>query len=133
MWVRTSTQKVEFVAASQHGNYEIKKASDVRFEGERPKMVYHKDGASTHCFRFGSAVDDKIENHKGVWFRGALVGYNGFPNVTLRDKLFGWNFGSASIAIKDGSFAGNLEKARPSEIGSGGFDVNRDEGSPGFP
>ncbi|KAM7192318.1 necrosis inducing protein [Naviculisporaceae sp. PSN 640] len=126
VWVRTSTQKPEYVAVSQHGNYEIKKASDVRWEGEHPKIVYHKDGASTHCFRFANSADDQIENHKGVWFRGALVGYNGFPEG-LRDRLFGWDFGKATIALKDSQFAGNLERARPGDIGSGGFDVGRDE------
>ncbi|KAK4208212.1 necrosis inducing protein-domain-containing protein [Rhypophila decipiens] len=131
VWVKIDTGKAEYVAVSQHGGYEIKKASDVRWDGEHPKVVYHKDGASTHCFRFASAGDDKIENHKGVWFRGALVGFNGFPDSGLRERLFGWDFGKATIAIKDGQFAGNLGRAKPSEIS--GFDVNRDDGSPGFP
>jgi len=118
-----------YVAASQHGNYEVRHASSVRWDGEHPKMVYHKDGASTHCFRFADESDDRIENHKGVWFRGALVSYNGFP-AGVRDKLFAYNFDKATIAIKDGQFEGNINKAKPAAIA---FDPTVDFGSPGTP
>lgn len=128
VWVRAGV--AEYVAASQHGGYEVKAAADVLWDGEHPKMVYHKDGWSTHCFRFGNNDDDgRIENHRGVWFRGDLVSYNGFPEG-VRDKLEAHDFGAASFALKDGSFPGALERALPGGIT---FDVNRDEGSPGVP
>lgn len=130
VWVRESTGKAEYVGASQHGNYEIKAASAVRWDGDHPKMIYHKDGASTHCFRFADAGDDNIENHKGVWFRGALVSYNGFPSTQLRDKLFAYDFGKATIGFKDGTFAGNIDRSKHSSIT---FDSNLDVGSPGTP
>ncbi|KAK4032300.1 necrosis inducing protein-domain-containing protein [Parachaetomium inaequale] len=130
VWVSQSSGKAEYVAASQHGGFEVKAAADVRWDGEHPKMVYHKDGASTHAFRFANAADDQIENHRGVWFRGALVSYNGFPSTALRDKLFAHDFGSATIAFKDGTFAGAIEKAKPGAVT---FDVNLDDGSPGTP
>ena len=115
VFVQGETTKI--VAASAHGNYDVKNAADVRFDGTHPKIVYHKDGGSTHAFRFGSAADDKIENHKGVWFRGPLIDYaTGFPSIALRDSLVAHDFGSASIAFKDSGFQGNLDKAR----GSGG-------------
>jgi hypothetical protein len=127
VWVRDG--KAEYVGVSQHGEYEIKAASEVRWEGERAKIIYHKDGVSTHCFRFASASDDAIENHTGKWFRGALVGYNGFPSG-IRDTLFGHDFGKATIAIKDGTFQGNIDRSRPSAVT---FDSGRDDGSPGTP
>lgn len=127
VWVKDG--KAEYVSASQHGGFEIKKASDVRWEGERPKMVYHKDGVSTHAFRFGNADDDRIENHLGVWFRGALVSWNGFPGNT-RNLLAAHDFGSANWALKDGSFQGSLDRGKPAGIT---FDTGRDEGSPGTP
>lgn len=125
VWVRDG--KAQFVSASQHGSYQIKKAADVRWAGERPKMVYHKDGWSTHCFRFATSGDDKVENHKGVWFRGALVGYDdGFPKG-VRDILVAHDFGAANFALKDVSFPQSLANARPDGVT---FDVNRDEHGP---
>ncbi|KAK3985317.1 necrosis inducing protein-domain-containing protein [Cladorrhinum sp. PSN332] len=131
VWVNSTTNKAEYVGASQHGNFEIKAAKDVRWDGEHPKIVYHKDGASTHCFRFGDSSDDKLENHKGVWIRGDLVSYNGFPSTTIRDKLFAHDFGSATIGFKDSTFASHIQKSQHSSITK--FDVNLDVGSPGTP
>lgn len=127
VWVKDG--KAEYVGASQHGDYEVKAAADVRWDGEHPKMIYHKDGAGTHCFRFANAADDTIENDLGVWFRGALVSYNGFPEG-IRDKLYAHDFGAANIALKDSAFQGNLDKAKPSGIT---FDTGVDDGSPGTP
>jgi hypothetical protein len=128
VWVKDN--KAEYVAASQHGNYEIRAAANVRWDGEHPKIVYHKDGLSTHAFRFADPSDDAIENHKGVWFRGPLVSYNGFP-AGIRDLLFAHNFGAATIAFKDSTFPDNINKAKPAAIAT--FDANMDVGSPGFP
>ncbi|OIW24551.1 NPP1-domain-containing protein [Coniochaeta ligniaria NRRL 30616] len=127
VWVRDD--KAQYVAASAHGSYEVKAAADVRWDGEHPKMVYHKDGLGTHAFRFANADDDRIENAKGVWFRGALVSYNGFP-AGIRDKLFAHDFGSATMASPDSRFANNLNNARPEGIT---FDTGVDDGSPGTP
>ncbi|PKS11152.1 hypothetical protein jhhlp_002913 [Lomentospora prolificans] len=127
VWVRDG--KAEYVGASQHGKFEIKPASQVRWDGEHPKMVYHKDGASTHCFRFANSADDAIENHKGVWFRGPLISWNGYP-AGIRDLLSAHDFGSANFGLKESSYAGSLTRAKPSGIT---FDVNVDDGSPGTP
>lgn len=128
VWVRDG--KAQYVAASQHGEYLVKAAADVRWDGEHPKMVYHKDGSvGTHCFRFATAADDAIENDLGVWFRGDLVSYNGFP-PGIREKLYAHDFGDAHIALTDSSFPGNLGRAKPKDIT---FDTGLDEGSPGVP
>ncbi|KAL2123586.1 hypothetical protein VTJ04DRAFT_4041 [Mycothermus thermophilus] len=132
VWVRNN--KAEYVAASRHNGYTINKASDVRWLGTHPKIIYHKDGGLTHAFRFAKAADEKIEDHKGVWFRGALVSYNGFPSTAIRDKLCAYDFDEVTIAFKDAEFAGNLRKAKPKEIKN--FNVGWDDpatGSPGFP
>jgi len=127
VWVKDD--KAQYVGASQHGKYQIKAAADVHWDGEHPKMVYHKDGAGTHCFRFADFPDERIENAKGVWFRGDLISYNGFP-PGIRDILYAHDFGSATIALKDSQFQGNLDKARPPNIT---FDTGLDDGSPGIP
>ncbi|KAM5341981.1 hypothetical protein ACJ41O_015012 [Fusarium nematophilum] len=114
------------VAVSQHGDYETRWADELRWhEDTHAKVVYHKDGGSTHCFRFADEGDDNIENHKGVWFFGPLVDYYRMP-IELRDKLMSYDFGSASIGIKDASFKSNLDKARD------GSDDASDDRVPGF-
>lgn len=128
VWVRNNGS-VEYVGTSRHGEYEIRAAKDVRFEGDHPKVVYHKDGGSTHCFRFADEGDEVVENHLGVWFRGPLVGYNGFPSVEVRERLHGWNFGKADVALTNVSFPGQIGRAKPDGVGK--FDVYLDEGSPG--
>lgn len=130
--VWTYNGEAQFVSASQHGDYEIKAAADVLWDGNHPKMVYHKDGLSTHCFRFGNSDDDAvIENHTGSWFYGDLISYNGFPSTELRDALMSADFGSGSIAIKDSSFQSNLDNARGDRAPE--FDSSLDDGTPGDP
>jgi lysophospholipase L1-like esterase len=149
VWVQNDQAK--WVSASQHGHYEVKAAGDVRWDGTHAKMVYSKDGGATHFFRFATAADDPPENDYHTWRRSALVSYNGFPG-TLRDQLFNADFGHATIAIKDGTFGGDLERAMPTfstlectPNGVGGqicnyvqtpvftFDYNLDVNSPGNP
>ncbi|CAJ2506255.1 Uu.00g003850.m01.CDS01 [Anthostomella pinea] len=123
--------KAKYVGVSQHGEYQVKNASDVRWDGTHPKVVYNKDGLSTHDFRFANEGDDAVENDTGAWFFGDLVSWNGFPTTALRDELMAYDFGSASIAIKDASFASELDKARGDMIPE--FDSSLDDGSPGNP
>jgi lysophospholipase L1-like esterase len=144
VWVKDD--KAEYVSASQHGDYVVRTAEQVRWDGTHPKLVFHKDGGSTHNFRLATAADEPTENaYSPSWRRSALVSYNGFPGG-LRDQLFSHDFGSASIAIKDDSFADNLEEAiprrgctspgttcYPHNLPWFAFDFNLDDGSPGDP
>ncbi|KAF4985435.1 hypothetical protein FGRMN_11208 [Fusarium graminum] len=121
----------QVVAVSQHSDYVTVASVNARWhEDTHVKVVYNKDGGSTHFFRFANEGDDAIENHKGVWFLGGLVGWNGFPNVGVRDTLVNYNFGSASLAIKDDTFKPNLDKARDdSNDGSNNMVPGFDSGS----
>ncbi|KAK1830473.1 necrosis inducing protein-domain-containing protein [Podospora conica] len=127
--VWTANGTAQWVAASQHGRYEVRSASAVRWEGEHPKLVYHKDGGSTHCFRFADASDDRVENHRGVWFRGELVGFDGFPSAEVKARLFSADFGKATLALREDTFAGNIVRAKYSGIP---FDENLDYPPPGM-
>lgn len=118
VWVQNGT--VQYVSTSNHGSYTVHAASTVRFDGTHAKIVYHKDGISTHCFRLANSNDEPPENHEGTWQYPPLVGWNGYPSG-IRDKLTAYNFGSANFALKDGSFASNLTSAKPSGIS---FDPN---------
>lgn len=63
--VFVQNDQAKIVAVSEHGEYDTRDADKIRWEGEtHPKVVYHKAGLLTHCFRFAHPDDDAIENHK---------------------------------------------------------------------
>jgi hypothetical protein len=132
--VWTQNNEIKFVGTSAHGKYTVKEAKDVRFDKTtHPKIVYHKDGGSTHAMRFANEKDDNpVENDKHTWIYSDLISFNGFPNDGLRDKLMAANFGEASMDIKDSNFAGAIDKAKGGrkEIT---LDSKKDDGSPGDP
>ncbi|MFG3343999.1 NPP1 family protein [Streptomyces sp. NPDC048018] len=113
VWINAG--EVKYVSVSQHSGYQIAARSAIRFDGTHPKIVYHKDGISTHCYRFANATDDRIENSTGGWFYPRLVGWNGYP-AGLRDKLTGADFGSATLKIRDSDFSSHLSRSLPSGI-----------------
>ncbi|MGI5122681.1 NPP1 family protein [Marinactinospora thermotolerans] len=113
VWVRDG--QAHYVSASAHGDYHTRPASQVRWEGTHAKIVYHKDGASTHAFRFAAAHDDPPENHYGQWQYPDLVGWEGYP-PGIRDRFTSADFGSATLDLKDGVFESALERARPAGI-----------------
>ncbi|KAH7123285.1 necrosis inducing protein [Dactylonectria estremocensis] len=119
VWVQNGTAK--YVAASAHTKYHIRPIEDVLLDRDtHPKIVYHRSGAQTHSFRFSKVDDDRIENHKGVWFYGDLVSYLGFSSTKLRDKMLNHNWGAAKIDFKDSRIVHELNKAK------GGKDIPLD-------
>ena len=114
VWVQNDVAK--YVATSAHGDFTIAGAGSVRWTGTHPKIVYHKDGASTHTFRLAGGGDEPPENAYGTWQYPALVGWTGFPSAAVRDKLSAHNFGSANFGLKDAAFAGLLTEAKPAGI-----------------
>ncbi|GGX59055.1 NPP1 family protein [Streptomyces minutiscleroticus] len=113
VWVQND--QAQYVSTSAHGDFSTYGRDQIRWDGTHPKIVYHKDGISTHCFRPANTNDEPPENHKGTWQYPALVGWNGYP-AGLRDKLVQADFGSANFGLKDASFASHLAKAKPSGI-----------------
>lgn len=149
VWVKNDEAK--FVSASGHGDYDIQPASAVRWQGNHPKIVYHKSGPSTHAFRFAKKEDDKIENEKGVWWRSPLVSWLGLSEKN-RKLMTDREYGKANFALKDSSFPGTIEKAIPKKYGNKNdflhtifgpdtpkenllfkFNFKSDKGSPGKP
>jgi hypothetical protein len=128
IWARDG--RIQYVAVSAHGSYTVKHISEVRVDGEHPKVVYHKDGGSTHAFRFANSDDDNIENHTRHWFRGAVVSWNGFPNEDIRYKMANHDWGKANFDLREAGFPNLLQQSMPDGII---FDRFRDEGSPGWP
>ncbi|KXX81227.1 hypothetical protein MMYC01_201422 [Madurella mycetomatis] len=120
--VFVQNNQVKRVSPSCHGNYD-KPSNSPHKQGERVKMVYHKDGAGTHCFRTANSGDDNIENHTGQWFIGSLVGWTGWPSTGLRDKVM--NTWSGGIGPKlDTEFADCLRRAAGNSVP--GFNPNID-------
>lgn len=115
VWVHGDS--AEYVSTSQHKGFKVYESGDLPFEDTHPKVVYHKDGVSTHCFRGAKndGGDEPPENHKGAWQKPTLVGWDGYPEG-LRDKLSEGDFGSATLGITDSAFNGHLEKAKPPDI-----------------
>ncbi|MFC3999374.1 NPP1 family protein [Nocardiopsis sediminis] len=113
VWVRDD--QAQYVSASAHGDYDTRPASELLFEGTHAKIVYHKDGASTHAFRFAADHDDPPENHYGEWQYPDLVSWNNFP-AGIRDRLTSADFGSATLDLKDGTFEDALDRAKPDGI-----------------
>ncbi|MFC4071406.1 NPP1 family protein [Actinoplanes subglobosus] len=115
-WVNQATNQVDYVSTTQHSSQKTYARSQVRFDGTHPKVVYHKDGLSTHFFRLANSNDEPPENHYHNWRYPPLVDWNGYPSTALRDRLMAADFGSATIKIKDGSFEYLLNAAKPSGI-----------------
>jgi hypothetical protein len=105
-----------YVSASAHGNYNIRSRNDIPWDssGTHPKIIYHKDGAGTHAFRF-AGFGEEPENHEKAWQYPPLIGWDGYP-PGFRDRLMSANFGSAQLDIRDSSFNGALAKAKPGNI-----------------
>ncbi|MFJ2443576.1 NPP1 family protein [Streptomyces sp. NPDC087658] len=113
VWVQNN--QAQYVSTSAHGGFTVHTRDQIRWDGSHAKVVYHKDGVSTHAFRAAGSNDEPPENHYGVWQYPTLVGWDGYP-AGLRDKLSQANFGSANFGLKDGSFNSHLAKAKPAGI-----------------
>ncbi|UQW99542.1 NPP1 family protein [Streptomyces sp. RerS4] len=115
-WVDIASHRVEHVSTTQHSTVRTYPRAQVRFDGSHPKIVYHKDGASTHFFRLANGNDEPPENHYNNWRYPPLVGWSGWPDTGLRDRLMGADFGAATIKITDDRFPNLLNGAKPAGI-----------------
>ncbi|KAG9251824.1 NLP4 protein [Emericellopsis atlantica] len=113
---------VRYVAASAHGDYEVRPVQDALEVNGHTKIVYHRDGSSTHAMRFAKEGDEPPENHGGSWFYGGLVDYYGFPNDDVRAAMLANDWLPGKIDFSDVRFADALELAK------GGYDIPLDVG-----
>lgn len=116
--VFTQGNNVVRVAPSCHGGYD-QASNSFPLTGTRPYIVYHKDGVSTHCFRFANNNDiASPENPKG-WFTPPLISWDRWSNVDLRNKMLStWNGGVGPKL--DDEFGNSLKAAAGN--GVPGFD-----------
>ncbi|KAG6007586.1 hypothetical protein E4U21_005784 [Claviceps maximensis] len=120
--VKQGEKLPSLVAVSRHDSYARFKPAErhgrhVRFQDTHAKIVYHKDGQGTHTFRFAKPDDDKLENDKGRWIRGALVEWSQFPSAELRDRMVrAFDNTGTEPKISDAHFSKYLAKAIKKKI-----------------
>ncbi|MCC2525567.1 NPP1 family protein [Vibrio coralliilyticus] len=102
---------------SAHGNLKTRALSQLPMQGDHIKFVYHKDGVLTHAFRFANSTE-LAENSYNYWVTPTITSWyqltgEGISNQSMRNRLNSFDYGSATIPIKDSNFLLNLNDARP--------------------
>lgn len=117
---------------SAHGDLFTKTASELPFENGHLKIVYHKDGVTTHAFRFAKS-NEYAENPYGSFLTPTIISWyqvegDGVTNQQMRNKLNSYNYGSATIPMKDSNFLANVNNNLPSGYPSfNSSDVNNSQ------
>lgn len=107
---------------SSHGNQTTKPASQLPFEGNHLKIVYHKDGVTTHAFRFAK-TNEYAENPYGSFITPTIVSWyemegDGLSNSQMRSRLNSFDYGSAVLPVKDSKFLNNINNGKPASYPS---------------
>ncbi|KHN54647.1 NPP1 family protein [Pectobacterium fontis] len=115
VWTRNGT--VTHGSFSAHGKMTTELASKLEKQDKHLKFVYHKDGVLTHAFRFAKK-NEQAENPLGKFVTPDIISWysmvgDGISNEELRHRLNTFDYGSASIPLKDSNFLTNLNKNRP--------------------
>lgn len=102
---------------SAHGDLNNAEVSALPMQNGHMKIVYHKDGALTHAMRFASS-GEIAENPYGTFVTPAIISWyelkgDGVSNEQMRTKLNAYDYGSATIPMKDSNFLTNLNKYKP--------------------
>ena len=121
---------ISHVSVSAHGNYTTLPMAGLENHWGHPLVVYHKDGAGTHAFRFANANDHAHVEFIGNWGEfyapdilshySAVAQWNGDEwtryqaNRSYRIALENSNFGSASFKTRnDGEIMNQANNAAP--------------------
>lgn len=108
-------ERPRYLAASRHGGFSTHPINEVPMDGNRVKIVYHKDGASTHAFRFAKWGEDTEAWGPGnQWDTPALVTMEQMDK-TPRDALWNSQWGRANFPLTN-NLISNINKARPGEV-----------------
>ncbi|WP_105974829.1 NPP1 family protein [Streptomyces geranii] len=109
-----------FLSASRHGGYSTHPISEVpmgKVNNEanynRVEIVYHKDGASTHAFRFAKWGETPVIWGNGTWDRPALVTMENMADAP-RNALWNSKWGKANFPLT-GNLQSNINKAREAD------------------
>lgn len=124
VWVRQGDATPSYASVSAHGEYTTSSWSAVQKDGVRLKVVYHKGGNvwDTHSFRFAKSGEGAEAWGDGGWDFPRLISWNSFPGgdnkwtANLQSRLQNATWGDANFPLKDGRFATELTRAKPSGI-----------------
>jgi hypothetical protein len=105
-------ERPRYLAASRHGGYSTHPINEVPMNGNHVQIVYHKDGASTHAFRFAKWGERPEAN--SYWERPALVDVPSMDDAP-RNAIWNSTWGKANFPLT-GNLQSNINKARPAEV-----------------
>jgi len=112
VWIKDGA--LTHASYSAHGKVTTKARNELYFDGWCPdcvKIVYHKDGGSTHSMRFASK-DERPENQLNRWFTPAIVEWSTL-SPDIRAKLNAHDFGHANCSVCDRNFSLEIKKSPP--------------------
>lgn len=129
VWTRNGI--VTHGSVSAHGKLYTRPKIKTQHSNQRIKVVYHKHSLGTHALRFANEADvARPQNPYGEFVTPPIVSWNklygdGVDNRTMRYKLEGFNYGSATIPLLDRNFVENINGVDPKEYPEGypKFDV----------
>ncbi|MFF6784957.1 NPP1 family protein [Streptomyces sp. NPDC012510] len=107
-------ERPRYLAASRHGGYSTHPINEVPMDGNHVKIVYHKDGPSTHAFRFAKWGERPVAWGTGKWDTPALVTMENMAK-TPRDALWNSKWGLANFPLTN-NLVSNINKARPAAV-----------------
>lgn len=110
---RQGDERPSFLAASRHGGYSTHPINEVPMSGNRVEIVYHKDGASTHAFRFAKWGEVPHAWGNGTWDTPALVTMQRMADAP-RNALWNSQWGHANFPLT-GNLQSNINKARDAD------------------
>jgi len=115
IWTRDGV--VTHAGYSAHGKLYNAAASTLPKQDGHVKFVYHKDGVTTHALRFAGS-GEVAENPYGRFVLPAVTSWYtlrgvSIDNAGMRGRLNAFDYGSATIPMKDSKFLGNLNTYRP--------------------
>lgn len=104
---------------SAHGDLTNAAVASLPMQYGHLKIVYHKDGVSTHAMRFAKS-GETAENPYGQFVTPAIVSWyevkgDGLGNEAMRNKLNAFDYGSATIPLRDNNFLTNLNTYKPAD------------------
>ncbi len=102
---------------SAHGDLINQPISKLQLQNGHLKIVYHKDGLTTHAMRFAGA-NEYAENAYGQFVTPPIISWysmygDGVDNEELRARLNAFDYGSANLPVRDSSFLNKLNIYRP--------------------
>lgn len=115
VWTRNGA--ITHAGYSAHGTLYNTAAASLPMQNGHVKIVYHKDGILTHALRFASA-SEAAENPYGPvrTARAHQLVHAARRQPRQRcdaQRLNSFNYGSATIPMKDSNFLGNLNTSKP--------------------